>query len=101
MKWSESTCAECGLKMPSGLTRHCEKGGLCNWHIPAAVREHLERIKANHERMVQALKAARFNIAYAHQPENCGDHCRNSCRDCVLKNTLEDIDVALAELEPK
>ena len=45
--------------MPSGLTRPCEKGGWCNWHIPAAVREHMERMEANHERLVEALKAIR------------------------------------------
>ena len=48
-----------------------------------------------------ALESARVNVAYAHQPENCGDHCRNSCRDCVLKNTLDDIDGALASPAPE
>lgn len=49
--------------------------------------------------LLEALKAARTNVAYAHQPENCGDHCRNNCRDCVLRNTLEEIDAAIAKAE--
>lgn len=61
----------------------------------------LSRAEARIEQMRQALKGARTNIAYAHQPENCGDHCRNSCRDCVLRYTLEDIDAALAAGEGK
>jgi hypothetical protein len=48
---------------------------------------------------LEALRGIRVNVAYAHMPENCGDHCRNSCRDCVLRNTLEDIDAAIASLE--
>ena len=43
----------------------------------------------------RALRDARINVQYAYLPENCGDHCRNNCRDCVLKNTLDDIDAAL------
>ena len=59
-------------------------------------RAKLERTNAA---LLGALKGARFNVAYAYQPENCGDHCRNSCRDCVLKNTLGDLDAAIAEAE--
>lgn len=51
------------------------------------------------EQLVQALKNARFNVAYVHHPENCGDHCRNNCSDCVLKNTLDDLDAAITTAE--
>lgn len=62
-------------------------------------REWKERARQAEEqvrRLESGLKDVRFNVAYAYQPDNCGDHCRNSCRDCVLKNTLDDIDEILA-----
>lgn len=59
----------------------------------------VQQLEQRIEGLREALKEVRTNVAYAHQPENCGDHCRNSCRDCVLANTLEYIDNALKETE--
>lgn len=66
-------------------------------HLSAtnAMRENQAVLAQEVDKLREALEAARTNIAYAHQPENCGDHCRNNCRDCVLKNALDDIDAAL------
>lgn len=58
-------------------------------------------LEEKRDELLKALKAARTNVAYAHQPDNCGDHCRNNCRDCVLRNTLEDIDAAIKVSEER
>ena len=63
--------------------------------LTAAARVCIAAKDAEDERLRAALDGVKTNIQYAHQPENCGDHCRNTCRDCVLKNTLDDIKAAL------
>lgn len=67
------------------------EGTLCD-KIEQQLSSAQERVKG----LEDTLKGVRTNVAYAHQPDNCGDHCRNSCRDCVLRYTLEDIDAALS-----
>ena len=61
--------------------------------------ESLAQERQRVEMLTKALEGVEFNVRYAHQPENCGDHCRNSCRDCVLKNTLDDIRTALQSIQ--
>jgi hypothetical protein len=53
--WPESTCVECGERIPSGRTQVCSRGGWCSWHIPAAVRERMEE-------MHEALKGAQEEL---------------------------------------
>jgi hypothetical protein len=62
------------------------------WPVLQRVKDQANTIK----RLAEALREARTNVAYAYQPDNRGDHCRNICRDCALKNTLDDLDAALS-----
>jgi hypothetical protein len=64
-------------------------------HLPTkAVRMYRDAI-AQRDAAIERLRSVRTSIAYAHQPDNCGDHCRNNCRDCVLRRAIEDIDETL------
>ena len=42
MKWPESTCVECGCKIPSGQMQRCAEGGYCSWRVPKALRALIE-----------------------------------------------------------
>jgi hypothetical protein len=46
--WPESTCVECGRKMPSGRQQKCNSsmGGVCNWHIPGALLRQMYKLAA-------------------------------------------------------
>ena len=46
--------------------QHCEKGGSCNWHVPAAVRDYIDSLQASHEELVKALRVARqYVVSYS------------------------------------
>lgn len=38
MNWPESTCVECGCKIPAGQIQRCAEGGYCTWRVPKALR---------------------------------------------------------------
>lgn len=44
-EWPESTCVECGRKIPAGQIQDCALGGLCSHRVPAAIREAMARGK--------------------------------------------------------
>lgn len=56
--WPESTCAKCGVKMAGGQLRVCPRKGWCDWHIPLAAKEHIEKMQTAKDALVAALKHA-------------------------------------------
>ena len=40
---------------------------------------------------VKTFKDLQIRLAYAYTDEDCGDHCRNTCRMCVLANIRESL----------
>jgi len=83
---------------------HTERGA---WHryFVAALNILRDEARANeglrsiNRELAEALRGVRINLAYVRQPDNCGDHCRSNCRDCVMGETLEDVNKALAKLQ--
>jgi hypothetical protein len=41
-----STCAECGRRIPAGLTQQCEYGGLCSHHVPLFLARYVDAFAA-------------------------------------------------------
>jgi hypothetical protein len=56
--WPESTCAQCGRKMPSGLMQDCFEGGWCTWAIPEAYREHMTQEVQRLREEIRVLKSS-------------------------------------------
>jgi hypothetical protein len=61
--WPESTCIECGERIPAGQIQRCEKGGWCKWRVPAAVRDYIATLQASHAELVKALRPCLGHLA--------------------------------------
>ncbi len=83
--WPESTCVECGKRIPAGTIQHCERGGECNWHVPYAVRDVMTD-------MYQCLKDAREELHLIRMKDT------NAVYDPTVRIR---IDIALAKAEGK
>jgi hypothetical protein len=81
-KGAGDDCAACGGTGDEYSNEHCRKMQL----LAALERE-------------QALRGLIYNFSFwakrlleeEDAAQNCGDHCRNSCRWCGLRNSVEDI----------